>query len=63
MSLDKVVGVSKGTGAASPLGVSVSALFDPSKVDLGAVEHVSGPLQRVLMQLSLFGEEGEHGER
>jgi len=55
---DKQVGDSKGGGAATPFGVSVSALFDPSVVDLGGeLLHISRPLKEVLIQLTLFEED------
>ena len=36
-------------------GVSVSALFDPSLVDLGELQHISSPLADVLIQLTMEG--------
>ena len=50
-----VVGDTQGGWRSHPPCVSVSALFDPSVVDLGGeLQHVFVPLQRVLVQLNLF---------
>ena len=56
---DKPVGGVQRGSRSEPLCVSVSALFDPSAVDLGELQHVSGPLLRVLMQLEMFKEEDD----
>ena len=59
---DKSVGVPRASRSEA-LGVSVSALFDPSVVDLGGeLQHISEPLKEVLIQLTLdLG--ADHGDR
>jgi len=64
---DRQVGESRGGGEATPSGVSVSALFDPSVVDLGSsgeLEDIQSVLGTVLVklvdgeQLELLDQEG-----
>ena len=58
---DKSVGVPRASRSEA-LGVSVSALFDPSVVDLGGeLQHVSDVLRTVLIQLTLDLGDDDHG--
>ena len=58
--VDKPVGEVHRGSRSDPLCVSVSALFDPTVVDLGGeLQHISSPLLRVLVQLNLFDGEDD----